>query len=335
MRTLASYHIVFLTCVLTTSAASMQHEVREVHYQMGTFLEFTLWHSEPEIAKRLIRESVQEVHRLEEVLSNYDPDSPVSRFNQNAGKGKTSIPAELSELLTIARCFSVKTAGYFDVTVGPLVELWRNSLSKGLVPDRDALAIAQTQVGYEKLKLYGGSEAELLVPGMKIDLGGIGKGYAVDRVADRLKAAGVTSALINFGGSSIYAIGAPPEEPGWEIGVQGPNGNLRGGLHLNNLALSTSGSMGRFWTIRDKKYGHLINPKSGIPVSEPRMATVITSTATAAEALTKPLVLLGKDGLWTIGRLHGTEAVVISEKGRLFFSKSFRSKTRWREVPRA
>jgi thiamine biosynthesis lipoprotein len=202
------------------------------------------------------------------------------------------------------------------------------------VPDRNALARARSQVGYEKLKLYSDGEAELLIAGMKIDLGGVGKGYAVDRVANRLKAAGVTSALINFGGSSIYAIGAPPGEPGWEIGVLGPDENLRGLLHLNNLALSTSGSMGRFWTIRGKKYGHLINPKSGIPVSEPRMATVIAPTATAAEALTKPFVLLGKDGFWTIGRLQDTEAVFISETGRLFFSKNFRSKTRWREVPR-
>jgi thiamine biosynthesis lipoprotein len=335
MKALAGFLLLSWFYLLPDPALSSLQEVREVHYQMGTFLELTLWHSDTEAAKRLIRDAVQEVHRLEQILSNFDPDSSVSRFNRQAGKGKMSVPADLYELLKIAQRFSANTAGYFDVTVGPLVELWRDNLSLGLLPGRNALARALSQVGYEKLKLYDGGEAELLYPGMKIDLGGIGKGYAVDRVADRLEAAGVISALINFGGSSIYAIGTPPRERGWEIGIQGTDGQLRGVIHLRDLALSTSGSMGRLWTIGGKKYGHLIDPKSGMSVSESRMATVVTATATAAEALTKPLALLGKNALWTIGRLHETEAVVSSEKGPLFFSKGFRAKTRWQEVPKS
>jgi thiamine biosynthesis lipoprotein len=189
------------------------------------------------------------------------------------------------------------------------------------------------QVGYEKLKLYEGSEAELLLPGMKIDLGGIGKGYAVDRVADQFKIAGVSAALINFGGSSIYALGTPPGKQGWEVGIKGPDDRLHGVICLRDMALSTSGSMGRFWTIGGRRYGHLIDPKTGMPVSEPRMATVVSSTATAAEALSKPLVLHGESALSRVRRLYGTEAVVISEKGPLSFSTEFRSKSRWQEIP--
>ena len=333
MKTLARFFIVAWFCVWPDPAFSTLHEVREVHYQMGTFLELTLWHSEPEVAKRIIRETAEEVHRLDEILSNFDPDSSLSRFNQQAGKGKTSLPPELYELLTIARQFSIMTSGDFDITVGPLMELWRDSSSLGRLPDRDTLSRVLGQVGYEKLKLYDHRQAELLHPAMKIDLGGIGKGYAVDRVANRLKTAGVNAALINFGGSSIYALGTPPGEQGWEIGLQATDGRLRGVVYLRDMALSTSGSMGKFWNIGGKRYGHLIDPKSGMPVLESRMATVITASATTAEALTKPLVLRGKNALQIVAQIPQTEAIIISENGPLFFSGGFRSKTRWQEIP--
>jgi FAD:protein FMN transferase len=333
MKTLARFFIVVWFCVWPDPAFSTLHEVREVHYQMGTFLELTLWHSEPEVAKRIIREAAKEVHRLDEILSNFDPDSSLSRFNQQAGKGKTSLPPELHEILAIARQFSIMTSGDFDVTVGPLMELWRDSSSLGRLPDRDTLSKMLGRVGYEKLKLYDHRQAELLQPGMKIDLGGIGKGYAVDLVANRVKAAGVNAALINFGGSSIYALGTPPGEQGWEIGLQGTHGRLRGVVYLRDMALSTSGSMGKFWTVGGKRYGHLIDPKSGMPVTEPRMATIVAASATTAEALTKPLALRGKNALQIVAQIPQTEAVVISENGPLFFSGGFRSKTRWQEIP--
>jgi FAD:protein FMN transferase len=334
MKTITGFFIVALLCLRPGAAFSTLHEVREVHYQMGTFLELTLWHPEPEVARGIIREATREVHRLDEILSNFDPASSVSRLNQKAGNGKTTLPSELHEVLSIARRFSVMTSGDFDITVGPLMELWRDTASLGRLPDRDTLSIALRQVGYAKLRLYDHRQAELLAPGMKIDLGGIGKGYAVDLIVNKLKAAGVATALINFGGSSIYALGSPPGEPGWEIGIQGTDGEVRGMIHLRDMALSTSGSMGKFWTIGGKRYGHLIDPRNGMPVTEPRMATVVAASATAAEALTKPLVLRGKEALKMVAQMPQTEAVVISENAPLFFSDGFASKTHWQETPR-
>jgi len=325
--------LLILLCLSPAPVFSSLHEVREVHYQMGTFLELTLWHSEDDTTKQLIREAVGEVHRLEEVFSNFDPESDVSRFNRLAGKGTTNLPPDLYAILKIALQLSAKTGGYFDITVGPLVELWRASLSRGVLPSRDAVARTRALVGQEKLKVTGNGAAELLVPKMKIDLGGIGKGYAVDRVAALLKAAGVLSGLINFGGSSIYAIGAPPGQPGWKIGIQGTNEKLRGMIYLHDMALSTSGSMGHSWVIGGRRYGHLINPKSGMPMIQARMATVITPSATVAEALTKPLVILGSKALPMAKELPQTEALVIPQRGPLLFSHGFRSKSLWQEVP--
>ena len=333
MKTVKSLLTILLLCFTPAAGFAAPQEIREVHYQMGTFLELTLWHSEAHAAKQIIREAVQEVHRLEEILSNFDADSAVSRFNQKAGKGRTRLPVDLYNLLRMARGYGAVTGGYFDVTVGPLVELWRETLSVGHLPDRETLTHARRKVSFEKLKLYDGGEAELLLPGMKIDLGGIGKGYAVDRIAERFKAAGVSSALINFGGSSIYGVGVPPGEKGWEVGIQGTDGRLRGVMRLRDAALSTSSSMGHSWTVGGKRYGHLIDPKNGIPVTELRMATVIAPSATVAEALTKPLIVIGGNALPMAERLPKTEAVVISEQGPVIFSNGFRSKAAWREVP--
>jgi thiamine biosynthesis lipoprotein len=333
MKSPARFLIVLWLCLRPGPALAGLHEVREVHYQMGTFLELTIWHSEPQAARSTIRAATQEVHRLEEILSNFDADSAVSQLNQRAGKGGARVPPELYELLQMARRLGAQTSGDFDVTVGPLVELWRKAASRGRLPDHDTLARTLDQVGYEKLKLDASRDTELLLPGMSIDLGGIGKGYAVDRIVSRFKAAGVTSALINFGGSSIYALGTPPKKIGWDIGIQGTDGELRGVIHLRDRALSTSGSMGKFWIIGGKKYGHLIDPKNGMPISESRMASAIALNATTAEALTKPLVLRGKEALQIVARLPGSEAVVIPEKGALFFSGGFKSETRWREIP--
>jgi thiamine biosynthesis lipoprotein len=333
MKTLWRLLIPVWLCFWPSLVFSALKEVREVHYQMGTVLELTLWHSEPEVAKRLIRLATQEVHRLEEILSNFDPDSAVTRLNQQAGKGKTNVPTELYELLQLAQSFSAETSGDFDITIGPLVELWREASLCGRLPDRVMLARALGLVGYKQLKLYSGQDAELLRPGMIIDLGGIGKGYAVDGIANRFKAAGVSSALINFGGSSIFALGTPPAKQSWEIGIRDTNSRLRGLIHLRDMALSTSGSMGKFWTIAGKRYGHVLDPKNGMPVSESRMATAVASNATLAEALTKPLILRGKQALRIVTRLPGSEAVVISENGPLAFSHGFKSETRWQEVP--
>jgi len=289
---------------------------------MGTLLDLTLYVSDPEEGKKIVRRAVQEVHRLEGILSNYDPESSLSQLNRRAGQGRVKIDPELFHLLSIATHFSLKTSGYFDVTVGSLVDLWAQAAQRGSLPDPRALARTVHLVGYRGLKLYQSGEVELARRGMKIDLGGIGKGYAVDRIVTMIQRAGVRAALINFGGSSIYALENPPGEDSWRIGLKGPQENLVGVLHLRNRALSTSGSMGRFWKIGGKRYGHLINPKNGLPVTEPAVATVIAPTATQAEALTKPLILLGKEGLTLMKGIPQTESLSISESGGLELSKA-------------
>ena len=332
MKAAQTLLLLFLIALAPVTTSATLREVREVHYQMGTYLEVTVWHDDPETAKRSIREAVREVHRLHEILSNYDSDSALSHLNQRAGVGVTRVPADLFELLIAAREFSEKTGGIFDVTIGPLMELWRQAAEDNRLPSRERLVQTLAAVGYRNLALSRPDEVELTRAGMNIDLGGIGKGYAVDRVTQMFKAAGISTALINFGGSSMSAIGAPPGRNGWEIAVKSTNERLRGAIHLRDTALSTSASMGRWWNINGKKYGHLINPLSGIPITEARTAVVVTPKATRAEALTKPLVLLGKMPLSTIEKSSDTIAVVLPDNGAPSFSRQFRSRSSWKEI---
>jgi FAD:protein FMN transferase len=332
VKTTGTLLLLLLIGLLPATTTATMHEAREVHYQMGTYLEVTVWHDEPETAKRLIRDAVREVHRLDEILSNYDPDSALSHLNQRAGAGAMRVPAELFELLTSAREFSEKTGGSFDVTVGPLMELWQQAAADNRLPSGKRLAQTLAAVGYRNLVLRRPDEVELARAGMSVDLGGIGKGYAVDRVTEIFRTAGVSAALINFGGSSMSAIGAPPGKHDWEIAVQDTDDRLRGAIHLRDAALSTSSSMGRWWRIEGKKYGHLIHPMSGIPITEGRTAMVITRSATRAEALTKPLVLLGKSALPIVEKFSHTEAIVLPASGAPAFSRQFRTQSSWRDI---
>lgn len=126
--------LLLLVPLLRTNAAAELREVREVHFQMGTFLEIALWHEEPTVARRLIRNAVQESHRLETILSNYDPDSALSRLNRHAGAGNMPVPAELFDLLARCRDLGAQSGGLFDVTVGPLMELWQRAAQKNQIP---------------------------------------------------------------------------------------------------------------------------------------------------------------------------------------------------------
>jgi thiamine biosynthesis lipoprotein len=332
MKPLVALTFAIFFLAVSLPVRSELREMRQLHYQMGTILDITLWHSDPDEAKKILRRSVQEVHRLEGILSHYDPQSSLSLFNSQAGKGKIKIDRELFRLLALATDLSLRTSGYFDVTVGPLVSLWEQAGEKGIIPAQQLLSRTLNLVGFQKLKLYKTGEAELVNKGMKIDPGGIGKGFAVDRIIEILREAGVKSALINFGGSSIYALGGPPGEKGWTIGIEGTDDRLVGAIRLRDQALSTSRSMGRSWEIEGRRFGHLINPKSGIPVKEPRSATAIAASATEAEALTKPIVLLGRRGMALTKNFPQTTSLLISEDGEIHLSDGFVSATHFKKL---
>lgn len=290
----------------------MPDPLREVHYVMGTLLEITLYHDTKEGGKRVLRRCFQEARRLEEIFSTYDDGSDLSRLNRHAGLGFIEINPELWSALKIALYLGRETEGAMDITIGPLIDLWREAEEQGLMPSPALVTEALGRTGISKVQLLPGGRAELRQAGMRLDLGGIGKGYAVDRLAEILIQEGVERAFINFGWSSLAALGSPPEHESWPVMLQGDDGAPIGLMRLEDQHLSVSGSFGHSSEIRETRFGHLIDPRDGFPLHHHTLGVAVARTATDAEALTKAILILGgargfavvngfpkAEGLWT------------------------------------
>jgi thiamine biosynthesis lipoprotein len=281
---------------------------------MGTVLEITL-HGEdaPEALEALFEQARQ----LDALMSRYDPDSDVSRLNRTAGVGPQEVDPRVNELLQKAVALSNLTRGSFDVTIGPLVALWIDAAERGIPPSAADLAVARSRVGVDHLIFYADGSVELSDPGARIDLGGIAKGYALDRMRSLLRKRGIRQALLNFGQSSIWAMGAPPDAAGWRLLVRGPGEGFLGVVRLEDQALSVSGSLGQWVEIGGRRYGHVLDPRSGRPLTRQRQALVVAQSATLAEALSKALLILGEDeGIALVASQPGCHGLLVDTEGR-------------------
>jgi thiamine biosynthesis lipoprotein len=264
---------------------------------------------------------------LDAMLTRFDPESPLSRLNAASGGGPVALPAELLELLEFSRDAARATHGAFDVTVGPLVDLWWRAAGRGTPPSAGELAAARARVGSERIELRDG-RATLLSRGSSVDLGGIAKGYALDALVALLRARGAGSALLCFGGSSLHALGAPPDGDGWRVLLHDAGGDFAGVVTLRDRALSVSGSLGQSFEIAGRRYGHVIDPRSGRPLERARVAAVVADSGARAEALSKALLVLGeREGIDLIDALPDAEAVLLDADGRRFETKGWQSAT--------
>jgi thiamine biosynthesis lipoprotein len=264
---------------------------------------------------------------LDAMLTRFDPGSPLSRLNAASGAGPVALPAELLELLAFSRDAARETGGAFDVTVGPLVALWWRAAERGTPPSADELAAARARVGSERIEL-GHGRAALLSRGSAVDLGGIAKGYALDALVALLRARGAGSALLSFGGSSLHALGAPPDADGWRVLLHDARGDFAGVVTLRDRALSVSGSLGQSFEIAGRRYGHVIDPRSGLPLERARVAAVVADSGARAEALSKALLVLGEsEGIALIDSLADAEALLLDADGGRYETEGWRRAT--------
>lgn len=272
--------------------------VERAFYVMGTILEFKLYCGDRGSCNQAISNAYLEVKKLDDMLSNYKADSKLSEVNSLAGTGKIRVPNEFLELTERSLLFSNLTGGAFDITVGKLIELWRQGQHKNTVPDSETVKRTVTNcVGFKKIELYSKEkEIDIKSPCLSIDFGGIGKGYAIDRAVGILKDKGVKSGILNFGGE-IYTIGAPPGKRGWLVGVQNPikQENMLAFIEVKDMAVSTSGDYERFFEIQGKRYSHIVDPRTGMPVETSPSVTVLSKSATDAEALSTAISVMGKE----------------------------------------
>ncbi len=289
------------------------------HYVMGTVFQMTVCPTggvREASSTTVIEEVFREVERLDALLTTYSSYGPVVRLNEGAGLGFQTVPEQLAEILRISHSYTKKTRGAFDVTVGPLLSLWRSAEHSGRVPSRSAIGRALTSVGSDKMEFQGLNDVALRQPAMSLDLGGIAKGYALDRVVQVLRERGVGDALLNFGHSSLWALGSPSDTDRWRLLLRWPSGKKIGVASFSDHAVSISGTYGSTTAIEDRRYGNIIDPRSGEPVGRDLLACVVGQNAAEAEALSTALLIIGElSGIELLESIDGVEGMLIESNG--------------------
>jgi len=245
----------------------------------------------------------EEVHRLERMLTVHRPESECSEVNRHAAQGAFKLSAEFFQLLYRCLEYSRQSEGAFDISVGPLIKAWGFHKGTGRRPDDKEVKAALAIVGHRHIHLDPAARTVRFdCAGMEINLGGIGKGYAVDRMASILKRRGFDTALIVGSGSSIYGLGTPPGEAnGWPIDIRDPRDSrkLAASVLLKDISISTSGSYEKSFWADGRTYSHILDPRTGYPAQGVLSVSVVAPRALDSEAWTKPCFVLGRQ--WAAG----------------------------------
>lgn len=245
--------------------------------------------------------SLDEARRIDELLSNYKRDSEWSKVNRLAGQGPVEVSSELFDLLEACLQFSRQSEGTFDITVGPLMRRWGFFRGTGRYPHRSEIRTAMSAVGYNNIILDRNHRTVRFAnPQTEMDPGGVGKGYAVDRMVAVLREAGIDSAFITAAGSSMYGLGTPPGEAGWKVRIVKPAAHERTAatVVLKDQSMATSGSAEKYFTVGGKIYSHIMDPRTGFPAQGTLSVSLIGPKALETEVWAKPIYILGRD--WAV-----------------------------------
>jgi FAD:protein FMN transferase len=268
---------------------------------MGAVFSVVLYGTNPEAMEAAADAALADTQRLDDLLSNYRPGSEWSRVNRDAAGKPVKVSAELFQVLSDCLAYSRASQGAFDITVGPLMKVWGFYKGTGHLPDPSKVTQALANVGYRHIHLDAAAQTVSFdQAGIEMDPGGIGKGYAVDRMVAILKQHGVEQALVDGAGSSIYGLGAPPDEPrGWTVNIKQPGRPDRSAaqVFLKDMSMSTSGSYEKFFRAEGRTYAHIMDPRTGYPAQGSASVSVIAPRTIDTEAWAKPYFVNGRE--WT------------------------------------
>src|SRR3989339_845241 len=296
--------------------------IKQTRMIMGTFAEVSIYSSDEKTAGKAIEGALDEMERMDRIMSNYKNDSELSKVNKKAAKAPVPCNEELLDVMEQSQYYSELSGGAFDITVSPIVALWGFFSEKGHVPPDKEIEKLLPAVSYKNIVINKSNDTKkpatifLKNTQTQIDLGAIGKGYAVDKALENIKKCGIDNGCINLGGN-IYVLGTPPGKNAWKIGVQHPrDGNeILGYLELKNEATATSGDYERFFEFNGKRYSHIINPRTGRPVSGVLATTIIAPTGTKVDALSTIVFVLGHEkGLKLVKGIPNVDAMIAYEE---------------------
>jgi thiamine biosynthesis lipoprotein len=304
--------------------------------EMGLPFRISLYAKDEAAAKTAAEAAFDRIAVLNSILSDYDSDSELSRLSRTSGQGKAvPVSTALWSVLVRAQEFAARSDGAFDITVGPLVSLWRRARHKQELPSPESIAEMKARVGYRNLRLDPEHHtAELLVPDMRLDLGAIAKNYAIDEAIAVLKQHGITRALIG-GSGDMTATDAPPDQPGWRIEVAPldvPDAPPAQIIYLKNYSIATSGDIFQRVEIDGVRYSHIVNPHTGIGLTDHSLVTVVAPDCMTANGLTTSISVLGPErGLKLVEETPGAAAHVVRKPGEKI---EVIESARWKDVPK-
>ncbi len=319
MKNTPAVILLVLLAVPAGGAELKRFEYQETH--MGVPMRLRLYASDEHAANMGARAAFDRISELEDVMSDYDGDSELMRLCRSSGPGKpVKVSDDLFRVLRAAAGVSERSAGAFDVTVGPVVKLWRRARKLRELPRPDRLTHARALVDYRLMSLDATRQTvELGREGMRLDLGGIAKGDAADQALLALRDHGISRAMIDAGGD--IAVGSPPPgQRGWRIGIApltAPDAAPSRFLLLRDCSVATSGDAFQFVEIGGKRYSHIVDPRTGLGLTRRSSVTVIAGTGMVADSLASAVSVLGPErGLELIEKSCGAAVVVTLEDGK-------------------
>jgi FAD:protein FMN transferase len=287
---------------------------------MATRFELVLAGANEPALRAAGEEALHEIDQLEAQLSLYQPTSEIARVNARAAREPVRVSPRVFGLLDRAGKLSQETGGAFDITIAPLVRCWGFMGGTGRMPTTEEIEKARSCVGMRLVELDAAqTTVRFHREGVMIDLGAIGKGYAIEQAVEILRDAGVTSALLHGGTSTVYGLGAPPDEPAWNVAVHDPDPKRNESLttvQLKDQAMSVSAVWGRSFEIGGKTLGHVLDPRTGYPAANAILSAVSTASATDSDALSTALLVRGAEGYEQISALRSDiRSLVVAEIG--------------------
>ena len=280
---------------------------------MACRFEFTL---PSELADQLdaAKNALDTIDALEEQLSIFRDSSELSAINREADRAPVVVEEKLFDLLSLSVRLHRQTGGAFDITSTPLSRVWGFLRREGRLPSPEEIAEARARVGTQHLQLDEESRtASFSIPGLSLNLGSIGKGYALDRAAENMRRSGVPTALLSAGASSLLALGRGPDGRGFEVGIRDPFDHRRryGTVRLENEALGVSGIGEQSFEVDGRRYGHIIDPRTGWPVEGRALVAVVARTAAEADALATAFFVGGREVAERYTDRHPAVSVVV------------------------
>ena len=313
-----------LFCLILILDPPLSHSVNLYQYHqvlMGTVIEITLTGDDEEAANKAALQAFQEIKRVEKLMSPWVESSDVVRINRFAGKEWVKVSPETFKVIKKAQEISELSEGGFDIAIGPLTQVWRKAREKKIPPAVEDVNKYLMLISFKNVLVHPEGKVLLKKSGMSIDLGGIAKGYAVDRGFELLRSLGFKNLIVNAGGD--LRVGGTKLNQTWTIGIQDPRSpqKIMARIPLSDSAIATSGDYENFFFHLGKRYHHIINPRDGFPAEGCQSVTIVSKDGMTADALATAVFVLGPEkGFSLCRKLEGVDCLIVDGEGKIILS---------------